>query len=1561
MTQRHFASLALLLLFTAVAMGQVATGSYSYGTFNTKGIDTINVGNLNVHVAIPVLQKPGRGMPFSYALGYDNSIWSMATGSWQPVQNWGWLAETVIPTGYITYSKRTAACDWPLPKRGSYNTYYNWVYHDPFGVSHSFGGYLEYDPTGCDSTVSSFSAAATDGSGLTLAVAGRNGLPNGTQTITTRSGVTTNAPVGNSAVGSTITDSNGNQISVSAAGVFTDTTGVNVLSVSGTAPSPVTLTYPTTTGTTSYTIKYNTYTVQTDFGCSGITEYSATSASLVSEIDLPDSSKYTFTYETTPNNSNAVTGRIASVTLPSGGEISYTYSGGNNGIVCTDGSTAGLTRTLNSDSGSAASTWSYSRTIPGSELSDTTVTDGLGNQTKYTFVETGNQAQYYETSRAVYQGAASGTPLLSRNTCYNGATAPCTQVAFTPPVTQIDTWETLNGVETHGATAKYNASGMQTESDVYDYGGTTTRGALLRKETWTYNSSIPYLPMTDQVIDGNSALSGYTSYAYDTVAPATSSGVPQHVAVTGVRGNLTSLMQYANSGTSYTSSFTYEDTGSLLTSTTPTGTTTFSYDSTFTYPTGSVLPTPSSGVSLKSTATYDTANTGLALTATDANSQVTKIPSYDEMLRPTEIEYPDGGETTWSYSPTSAATTTLQSSSATSYNETQYDGYGRTSRAEVANGQSSSGYYQQDTCYDANGNAAFTSYAYQGTGFGASKVCSGAGDTKTYDALGRVSKVTRANGESRSFTYLGRAKKFVDENGVTRISQTDGLGRTTIVCEISANTLLGVSPTSCGTDIAGTGFVTSYAYALATPTTTITQGAQTRIFQSDWLGRQTLVQEPESGITTYSYTYNSTGPVVTRQRPTANQTSSSVLTTTTTQYDSLGRVVNVSYSDGTPTKTFAYDKSAGTNFSDLTQVNLKGRLALASVPTAMSAYSYDSVGRTSALDECLPSGCGTVADNHQLHYTYDLAGDLLTSTDGAGVVSTYTVSPAGELLSLTSSISESTDPAALVSNVQNGPFGPVSYNLGNGLSWAHSYDALGRLSGGTVSSAGTLVYDFANSWSGKRLTSSVDSVLSQGSTYGYDEFNRLTTRTVSSGTGPNYAWTYDRYGNRLSQTMTGGTGSGTTSSLSINPANNRVTGYTYDAAGNMANDGFHSYTFDADGNILTVDGGATASYVYNALNQRVRSVVGGTATEYVFNAAGQRVSEWNGTTLAQIKGKYYLGGTPVAYYSSGATHFEHQDWLGTERMRTSYTGSVEGSYDSQPWGDGASTNGADTDANHYATLDHDTESGTEHAQLRQYSNVLGRWLSPDPYSGSYKMRNPQSFNRYVYANNNPLGAIDPSGLGPCDNGGLKSAAVKSRVHAMDDSDCTVYEGGEGSDGGGGGNGSGSQGYYDVSDPGYYVDQYGNTYYWDGKTLWPYSVQSVSAVDPDSCNMSNPLCQSTYLSQYGNTNSTSSSQQGKATNNPLSPQQHQKRQCSDLEKASYAWHGVETVGTVGIGAGLAVTGVLGEIAACTAGSPLLCVAAAPAAAAAVYDGYKMATTSWQALQTPNNPEFGADCQ
>jgi hypothetical protein len=332
-----------------------------------------------------------------------------------------------------------------------------------------------------------------------------------------------------------------------------------------------------------------------------------------------------------------VTGRVASVELHQGGTINYSYTGGSNGIECADGSTAGLTRTLAASQSSAASIWTYTRTT-GTGTSQTAVVDGLGNHKTYTFVEASNQPTpttdaYYETSRTINQGAS--TTVLARNTCYNGATSPCTTASFTLPVTQIDTYETLDGVATHGSTAKYNAYGAQTEADAYDF-GTSTRGVLLRQELWTYGYSIPVLPTSDQVIDGISGSeAGYTVFGYDAGTLTTSSGVPQHVSVSSPRGNLTSETIYAGSGSPYAVSATYEDTGSVLTSVAPTGTTTLSYDLSFVYNDGAAFPTPSSGVAIGTGESYDTTYTGLPLNSTDPSGQITTIPSYNSMLRPT--------------------------------------------------------------------------------------------------------------------------------------------------------------------------------------------------------------------------------------------------------------------------------------------------------------------------------------------------------------------------------------------------------------------------------------------------------------------------------------------------------------------------------------------------------------------------------------------------------------------------------------------------------------------------------------------------------------------------------------------------------------------------------------------------------------------------------------------------------------------------------------------------------------------------------------------------------------
>lgn len=79
----------LCLLLTPCLLAQYpGTGVYAFGSYDNKGFDSVNLGNLNVHFQIPIVSKQGRGINFAYVLAYDGLVWSSSTsagtGYWQP-------------------------------------------------------------------------------------------------------------------------------------------------------------------------------------------------------------------------------------------------------------------------------------------------------------------------------------------------------------------------------------------------------------------------------------------------------------------------------------------------------------------------------------------------------------------------------------------------------------------------------------------------------------------------------------------------------------------------------------------------------------------------------------------------------------------------------------------------------------------------------------------------------------------------------------------------------------------------------------------------------------------------------------------------------------------------------------------------------------------------------------------------------------------------------------------------------------------------------------------------------------------------------------------------------------------------------------------------------------------------------------------------------------------------------------------------------------------------------------------------------------------------------------
>jgi len=211
---------------------------------------------------------------------------------------------------------------------------------------------------------------------------------------------------------------------------------------------------------------------------------------------------------------------------------------------------------------------------------------------------------------------------------------------------------------------------------------------------------------------------------------------------------------------------------------------------------------------------------------------------------------------------------------------------------------------------------------------------------------------------------------------------------------------------------------------------------------------------------------------------------------------------------------------------------------------------------------------------------------------------------------------------------------------------------------------------------------------------------------------------------------------------SYNPANNQINGYSYDAAGDLTGDGMNSYTYDGEG-MLTAAGGA--QYTYDALQQRIQKT-GGSNPEEMIYLNSKPIALYNPSTGAWTD-LIWAGSNIIAEVpgSQAATPtWRLLDHEGSLVATTDNSGNINSSNMIAPYGQLMAT--STNDPYLYAGLYQDTEYGGDAALYRNYSAEQARWLRPDPYNGSYDLNNPQSFNRYMYVNGNPLTYTDPSGL-----------------------------------------------------------------------------------------------------------------------------------------------------------------------------------------------------------------------
>jgi RHS repeat-associated protein len=404
-----------------------------------------------------------------------------------------------------------------------------------------------------------------------------------------------------------------------------------------------------------------------------------------------------------------------------------------------------------------------------------------------------------------------------------------------------------------------------------------------------------------------------------------------------------------------------------------------------------------------------------------------------------------------------------------------------------------------------------------------------------------------------------------------------------------------------------------------------------------------------------------------------------------------------------------------------------------------------------------------------LTYGYNLAGQLTSEKYPSGKVYNYSVDDYGRLQTVAdaqrtylSSVSFTNQGLLSSMNLGNGTsesfgyndrFQMTSQNLNKGSQVLQKYD----YGYGQIDTSGNLDLTKNNGQLGK-IESFIGTQKQATQKFSYDSIGRLSDAKEYKGTNNSLTYKehfdFDRFGNLYRKAANNST-VGQSNPLAYTPiednqiekSTNRftsATGTTYNEAGMVVTDNkFRSmgFSYDANGRQVkaTKANVADAWSVYDALGNRVATKVNDIWQFVIYDAFGKLVSEYG----TQGKGV-------------GGVNYVLQDWQGSVRASVNANGFIQARFDFTAFGEEVSLGiglrsleqgytGNATTKQGYGLTEKDS-SGQNHTWFRKQEQRAGRWTSPDPYKGSMKLGNPQSFNRYSYVENDAVNFVDPSGL-----------------------------------------------------------------------------------------------------------------------------------------------------------------------------------------------------------------------
>jgi RHS repeat-associated protein len=611
--------------------------------------------------------------------------------------------------------------------------------------------------------------------------------------------------------------------------------------------------------------------------------------------------------------------------------------------------------------------------------------------------------------------------------------------------------------------------------------------------------------------------------------------------------------------------------------------------------------------------------------------------------------------------------------------------------------------------------------------------------------------LTGGSSQATSYTFnaQGRAYQTVDPNGETWTTNYNYLG------QVSTNT----DPDS------GTSGTTLYDAAGNKIQTTDSAG-KTLSYTYDALGRQTAqysaaVASQASSNQVSSSTYDNSNNV-------AGVTDAIGQLTTQTSYTSAGAFTAQQIAFN------AFGESLGTTYM------VPGTSALAG--SYSYATTYKPVTGAPSL-EVYPAAGALTQESVILGYsTFNGVDEPTTLSSASGSVQGVVYTPLGQVYqqnigsnvkSLVTNTYDAHTGALTNSSLANTtlsstPIDNTAYTYdpaGNPLSQTDTrngstnetqcfnYDALDRLtqawttaSSAAASCATTPTSTNASTTVGDGITGSA-----YWTSWTFDALGQPRTQTQHSPTGGADTTTSYTYGGSAGSCASSSNGAHTLASTSTTgPSGTSTANYCSNSLGettarpDQGGSGQQALTWNAQGSLSTVVGAAgTTGYIYDASGNVIERTDPGSTTLYLPNqqlALSTATKAVTATRYITLPG----GGQVVVSGTNANYRYELSDQHGTAVV------SVDSSIANPTWQQytpyGAPRGAAPTawnDPNGYLGKPQDATDALTIVGARQYDPALGRFLSLDPV---LETGDPQQFNGYTYASDNPIAHSDPTGL-----------------------------------------------------------------------------------------------------------------------------------------------------------------------------------------------------------------------